>query len=112
MVFFAFWLSHVPPGRLDTFLNRVSRAVRMGGDVVIVDQYAPTEEDRQLIREGEGGALYAERPLRDGRTFSIVKIFYDVVALQEMFARLGFESVVHKLDDSFFFFSARRKKSA
>src|SRR5712691_8794067 len=30
-VFFAFWLSHVPPERLSPFLNRVSRAIRPGG---------------------------------------------------------------------------------
>ena len=109
LVFFGFWLSHVPPERLSPFLERISRAVRPGGYVVIIDQYAPTEEDRQIIKEGEVGALYAERPLRDGRTFTIVKVFYDVITLQEKFTNLGFESVVHKLDDSYFFFSARRK---
>src|SRR5260370_28000900 len=42
LVFFAFWLSHVPPERLSAFLNKVKRAVRPRGYVVMIDQYAPT----------------------------------------------------------------------
>jgi len=107
LVFFAFWLSHVPPERLSAFLNKVKRAVRPGGYVVMIDQYAPTEEDRRLVKEGEGGTIYAERSLRDGQTFTILKVFYDVMVLQEIFLHLGFESTIHQLDDSFVFFSAR-----
>ena len=107
LVFFAFWLSHVPPERLSAFLNKVKRAVRPGGYVVMIDQYAPTEEDRRLVKEGEGGTIYAERSLRDGQTFTILKVYYDVMVLQEIFLHLGFESTIHQLDDSFVFFSAR-----
>jgi ubiquinone/menaquinone biosynthesis C-methylase UbiE len=110
LVFFAFWLSHVPPEELDAFLDKVRRAVRPGGSMVIVDQYAPTLEDRELIKE-EGG-IYAQRPLRDGRTFTIVKVFYNLAALQDTLERLGFEVVIHKLDDVFFFLVARRQAFA
>jgi trans-aconitate methyltransferase len=108
LVFFANWLSHVPPQELDAFLAKVSRAVRPGGYVAIIDQYAPTPEDRQIMKEGEGGSIYAQRPLRDGKTFTIVKVFYNVMALQETFITLGFEVVVHQLSDIFFFLEARR----
>lgn len=108
LVFFANWLSHVPPQELDAFLAKVSRAVRPGGYVAIIDQYAPTTEDRQIMKEGEGGSIYAQRPLRDGKTFTIVKVFYNVLALQETFTSLGFEVVVHQLSDNFFFLEARR----
>ncbi|MBZ0297671.1 MAG: class I SAM-dependent methyltransferase, partial [Anaerolineae bacterium] len=37
LVFFSFWLSHVPPQRLDDFLDKVSRATRPGGRVFLVD---------------------------------------------------------------------------
>jgi trans-aconitate methyltransferase len=108
LVFFANWLSHVPPGKLDDFLSRVSRAVCPGGHVAIIDQYAPTSEDRQVMKEGEGGHIYAERPLRSGKTFTIIKVFYDVMVLQEVFAALGFEAISSRLDESFFFLEARR----
>jgi 2-polyprenyl-3-methyl-5-hydroxy-6-metoxy-1,4-benzoquinol methylase len=38
LVFFANWLSHIPPQQLDAFLGIVARAVRPGGSLVIVDQ--------------------------------------------------------------------------
>src|SRR5437660_5834594 len=77
LVFFANWVSHVPPKDLDTFLNKVSRAVRKGGYVAIFDQSTPMLEDRQIMKEGEEGRIYAQRPLRDGKVFTIVKVFYD-----------------------------------
>src|SRR6266480_4550504 len=74
LVFFANWLSHVPPQRLDAFLGTVARAVRPGGSLAVVDQYAPMQEDREIIvRDAEEGAIYAKRYLRNGQTFLIVK---------------------------------------
>lgn len=105
LVFFAFWLSHVPPETLDAFLAKVRRAVRPGGQVVIIDEYAPTVED-QLIAKGD---MYAIRPLRDGRTFTIVKVFYDLNTLQEKLAQAGFEVKIERLDSIFFFLSAKRQ---
>jgi demethylmenaquinone methyltransferase/2-methoxy-6-polyprenyl-1,4-benzoquinol methylase len=37
LVFFSFWLSHVPPELLESFLTKVSKSVRVGGQVFIVD---------------------------------------------------------------------------
>ncbi len=108
LVFFANWLSHVPPEELDTFLSRVARAVRPGGYVAIIDQYAPTPEDRQIMQKGEGGHIYAHRLLRSGKTFTIIKMFYNVMALQEIFTALGFEAMSYQLNDIFFFLEARR----
>lgn len=105
LVFFAFWLSHVPPEALDVFLDKVRRAVRPGGQVVIIDEYTPTLED-QLIAKGD---IYALRPLRDGRTFTIVKVFYDLNMLQEKLVQSGFEVTIERLDSIFFFLSAKRQ---
>jgi demethylmenaquinone methyltransferase/2-methoxy-6-polyprenyl-1,4-benzoquinol methylase len=73
LVFFANWLSHVPPQRLDAFLGTVARAVRPGGSTIIVDQYAPLPEDREIsVRDAEEGAIYAKRSLLNGQTFTIL----------------------------------------
>jgi ubiquinone/menaquinone biosynthesis C-methylase UbiE len=104
LVFFAFWLSHVPPDALDVFLEKVQRAVRPGGHLIIVDQYAPTDEDRLVAKEG----IYAARPVADGRTFTIVKVFYDLTDLKERLSHLGFEVVDHDLGEVFFLLSGRR----
>ncbi len=112
LVFFAFWLSHVPPDMLDPFLEKISRAVKPEGEVVIVDEYAPMPEEIDLVRDGVGGRIYAERPLLSGQTFTIVKVFYDLDSLRERLASLGFAITVEKLDDIFFFLRAQRHSQA
>lgn len=98
LVFFAFWLSHVPPERLDDFFARVQRAVRPGGQLFIVDQYAPLPDDLLLPQEG----IYHTRTLHDGRAFKIVKVFYDLAMLEEELARHGFTVATQKHGDIFF----------
>ena len=105
LVFFANWLSHVPPEALDRFLDKVRRAVLPGGRVVIVDQYAAREEDLLAVREG----IYHTRTLSNGRTFTIVKVFYDLSVLKDTMHQLEFEVLVEKFGDAFFFLSGRRK---
>jgi ubiquinone/menaquinone biosynthesis C-methylase UbiE len=112
LVFFANWLSHVPPQRLDAFLGTVARAVRPGASLALVDQYAPLPEDREIIvRDAEEGAIYAKRSLRNGQTFLIVKVFYDLQSIENLLDALDFTVTVQKLDDIFFFLQARRKAS-
>ena len=111
LVFFANWLSHVPPQRLDAFLGTVARAVRPGGSLVMVDQYAPMQEDREIIVQKEEGAIYAKRSLLNGQAFIIVKVFYDLQIIENLLDALDFTVTVHKLDDTFFFLQARRKAS-
>lgn len=98
LVFFAFWLSHVPPEQLDDFFARVQRATRPGGQLFIVDQYAPLPDDLLLPQEG----IHHTRTLRDGRAFKIVKVFHDLQALEEKLARLGFTAATQKHGDVFF----------
>jgi ubiquinone/menaquinone biosynthesis C-methylase UbiE len=102
LVFFAFWLSHVPPDALDPFLASASRAVKPGGRLIIIDQYAPLPGDLAVAKDD----LYAERPLSDGRTFTIVKVFYDLDLLRRKLSNLGFEVHVEAVGNSFFFLTA------
>jgi demethylmenaquinone methyltransferase/2-methoxy-6-polyprenyl-1,4-benzoquinol methylase len=112
LVFFANWLSHVPPQRLDAFLGTVACAVRPGGSLVMMDQYAPMQEDREIIvRDAKEGAIYAKRSLLNGQTFLIVKAFYDLQVIENLLDALDFTVTVQKLDDTFFFLQARRKAS-
>lgn len=108
LVFFANWLSHVPPDKLAPFLARATRAVRAGGYLALLDQYAPRLEDRQIMQTGEDGHTYARRTLNAGESFTIVKMFYDLPLLQSTFAELGFQATLYPLDESFFFLEARR----
>jgi ubiquinone/menaquinone biosynthesis C-methylase UbiE len=109
LVFFANWLSHVPPQRLDAFVGTVARAVRPGGSLAMMDQYAPMQEDREISVQTEEGAIYANRSLLNGQTFLIVKVFYDLHVIENLWDALGFAVTIQKLDDIFFFLQARRK---
>ena len=75
-IFFSFWLSHVPPERLESFWRTVRAALAPGGRVFFVDaryDETSTAKDHQL----EGPDAHAvTRRLNDGREYRIVKVFY------------------------------------
>ena len=69
LVFFSFWLSHVPEERFDEFWSLVRGALGAGGRVFLVDSGAgDTAHTGTDQAEGE-----ETRSLADGRTFRIVK---------------------------------------
>jgi ubiquinone/menaquinone biosynthesis C-methylase UbiE len=105
LVFFAFWLSHVPPEALEAFFARVQRAVRPGGRLFIIDQYAPLPDDLLLPQDG----IYHTRALHDGRTFQIVKVFYDLAMLEEKLSQPGFTVTAQQHGDVFFSLVGTRK---
>jgi hypothetical protein len=59
------------------------------------------------VRDAEEGAIYANRSLRGGQTFTIVKVFYDLQLVGNLLKLLGFVVTIQKLDDIFFFLEAR-----
>jgi demethylmenaquinone methyltransferase/2-methoxy-6-polyprenyl-1,4-benzoquinol methylase len=95
VVFFSFWLSHVPPDRFDSFWQKVRRALRPGGRFFFIDsQREPTSTavDHHLP---ESAATTLRRRLNDGREFEIVKVFYDADTLRARLQELGWRSEVH-----------------
>jgi 2-polyprenyl-3-methyl-5-hydroxy-6-metoxy-1,4-benzoquinol methylase len=87
LVMFGFFLSHVPIARLDTFLDAVAQAVRPGGRVFMVDEHHASERLSGHNEEGQ----YQRRTVHDGRTFQIVKVYYDPADIQSALAERGFE---------------------
>jgi demethylmenaquinone methyltransferase/2-methoxy-6-polyprenyl-1,4-benzoquinol methylase len=106
LVFFAFWLTHVPPDLLDGFLDKVCNAVRPGGDLCIIDQRA--NFDHELLTE-EGG-IYSRRTVQDGRTFTIVKVIYDLGTLKDKLSARRFEVEVREVGGFFFRILGNRRK--
>lgn len=82
VVFFSFWLSHVPEARFDEFWALVRSALQPDGRVFLVDS-GP--------RETEPGDERQMRQLADGREFRIVKRFWQPDELAERVRALGFE---------------------
>jgi demethylmenaquinone methyltransferase/2-methoxy-6-polyprenyl-1,4-benzoquinol methylase len=87
LVFFSFWLSHVPEERFDEFWSLVRAALVPGGRVFLVDSGAG-----DMAHTGTAQADGEEtRSLADGRTFRIVKRRWRPDELAERVRSLGFE---------------------
>lgn len=105
VVFFGFWLSHVPPARFESFWDLVYSSLRPGGRVFFVDSLpAPaglsTSEDR---RPGHPEYPISVRQLNDGREFRIFKVFYQPAELEERLNDLGWRISVHATENRFLY---------
>lgn len=92
LVFFSFWLSHVPPARFDTFWAQVRGLLAPGGVAFVIDSaFDPTStaKDHVLVDSG-----VVTRKLNDGREFRVVKVFHEPGELNVRLARLGWEAAI------------------
>ena len=83
VVFFGFWLSHVPPERFTAFWQLVGSCLAPDGRVFFVDschEQTSTAVDHRLP---EAEATVLRRRLNDGPEFQIYKVFYDPRELTE-----------------------------
>ena len=86
VVFFSFWISHVPDERFDEFWAVVRAALEPGGRVFLVDSGAgDTAHTGTDQADGE-----ETRSLADGRTFRIVKRRWRPEELAKRVVPLGF----------------------
>ena len=98
MVFFGFWLSHVPPERFAAFWDLVRATLRPGGRAFFVDSL----RTETWAEKGSAGRAPRDhttlRRLNDGREFRIVKVFYDPVELEARLADMGWRLSVRTTD--------------
>ena len=107
MVFFGFWLSHVPADRLTPFLNTVQAALKPGGRLFIVDSRAVDLSKNRTGTENLD-ADRQRRALSDGRQYDIVKIYYDPANLAAILRAHGFDIEVQS-SANFFIYADGRK---
>ncbi|OAI57950.1 hypothetical protein AYO47_00210 [Planctomyces sp. SCGC AG-212-M04] len=94
VVFFSFWLSHVPPERFSAFWNMVRSALAPNGRVFLIDsKYEPSSTAVDHVLKGPD-ATTALRRLDDGREFEIVKVFYRPEKLAADLDALGWNASV------------------
>jgi SAM-dependent methyltransferase len=84
VVFFGYWLSHVPADRLVWFWGQVAAALRPGGRVFLVDSYHHERAAGDLQR----------RELNDGRAFQVIKRFWQPGELAAFAASIGWRLTV------------------
>jgi demethylmenaquinone methyltransferase/2-methoxy-6-polyprenyl-1,4-benzoquinol methylase len=91
VVFFAFWLSHVPPERFDNFWRVVAEALKPGGRVFFIDsRFEQTSTAKNHTLENPDDTVI-KRKLNDGREFNIVKIFYQPAELEAKLRKTGWQ---------------------
>ena len=101
-VFFAFWLSHVPPVKFDAFWRTVRSLLKPGGRAFFVDsllEQTSTAKDHQGL--DDSGVVH--RKLNDGREFDIVKVFYQPEQLQTRLTAFGWSGKVHASGKFFYY---------
>lgn len=85
VVFFGFWLSHVPLDRFESFWSLVADCLEPGGRVFFVDDGYRTPDE---LIEGESSSTIRRR-LNDGSAFRAVKVPHRPTDLEDRLRRLG-----------------------
>ena len=106
VVYFSFWLSHVPPEYFASFWNLVRQCLAPGGRAFFVDSlYEPTTTAKNHELLGRNSTIQ-DRKLNDGRTYRIVKVYHEPESLSIELAALGWETAIRQTDNYFLYGSA------
>ncbi len=104
VVFFGFWLSHVPPGRFASFWALVADALTKDGRVFFADDAYRTPDE---LIEGPSSATIRRR-LDDGTSYRIVKVPHQPPDLEQQLRRLGWDITVTPTAGPFYWGAGRR----
>jgi len=73
--FSGFWWSHIPRGRLTSFLDGLHKELRPGSRVMFIDNRFIQGSSSPITRRDEFGDSYQQRRLSDGSTYEVLKNF-------------------------------------
>lgn len=105
VVFFAAWLSHVPPQRFDAFWGQVTSALAEGGRVFVIDELPAAGAQERPVAGAPAPAVH--RQIATGARYRAIKVFYEPAELERRSAELGFALEVHPVDWRFYYATGR-----
>jgi demethylmenaquinone methyltransferase/2-methoxy-6-polyprenyl-1,4-benzoquinol methylase len=108
VVFFGFWLSHVPIERFERFWSLVAECLKPDGRVLFVDDAFRTPDE---LIEGERSSVIRRR-LTDGTAFRAVKVPHTPGALERRLTELGWRIRVTSARAGPFFWGAGTRLAA
>lgn len=110
VVFFSFWLSHVPPERFAAFWALVRAALAPGGRAFCMDSlYTDLSTARDHRLDGPDATVMTRR-LNDGREYQIVKVFYEPEELAARLTVLGWSATVRAAANGMLFYGEARPR--
>jgi demethylmenaquinone methyltransferase/2-methoxy-6-polyprenyl-1,4-benzoquinol methylase len=103
VVFFSFWLTHVPRGRFDAFWELVRVSLKPEGRVFFIDNAYPgpstaagdAHSDLVVVADEPASGVSLRR-CSDGRHYKIVKVYWRPDALERRLDLLGWDVHVHE----------------
>jgi SAM-dependent methyltransferase len=107
VVFFAFWLSHVPLERFESFWSLVADCLERRGRVFFVDDAYRTPDE---LIDGVSSSTIRRR-LNDGTSYRIVKVPHQPRDLEERLGRLGWQVTVTPTSGPLFWGAGRPDRS-
>jgi demethylmenaquinone methyltransferase/2-methoxy-6-polyprenyl-1,4-benzoquinol methylase len=105
-VFFAFWLTHVPPARFADFWSMVGAALARDGRVCFLDDSSRARAGERELADQATPAVW--RPLRDGSEHRVVKVYYSPGELAARLAELGWSAEIRETSTPLLVGTARR----
>jgi len=93
-VFFAFWLTHVPPARFAAFWSVVGAALAPGGRACFLDS-GHRERARERVLPNQTTPTVWRR-LRDGSQHRVIKVYYSPAELAARLTELGWSANIHE----------------
>jgi demethylmenaquinone methyltransferase/2-methoxy-6-polyprenyl-1,4-benzoquinol methylase len=106
VVFFGFWLSHVPLDRFDSFWALIATCLEPAGRVFFVDDAYRTPDE---LIEGEASSTIRRR-LNDGTPYRAVKVPHRPADLEERLTRLGWHIRIMPTSGPFYWGTGAREK--
>jgi SAM-dependent methyltransferase len=90
VVFFSFWLSHVPRSRFSPFWSLVRSCLSPEGRVFLIDNRKEIPGPNVIRRDPD----LELRRLNDGREFQVVEIFYEPEELESLLRDEGWTATI------------------
>jgi demethylmenaquinone methyltransferase/2-methoxy-6-polyprenyl-1,4-benzoquinol methylase len=104
VVFFGFWLSHVPAGQFESFWSMVAGCLKPGGRVFFADDAYRTPAE---LVEGVSSATI-RRQLPGGAAYRLVKVLHQPDELERRLRQLGWDIKVTATAGPFYWGAGRR----
>lgn len=103
VVFFSFWISHVPEEKFKDFWQMIRLALKLSGRVFFIDNLQAERKIMNGEKLQKTTSTVSERILKDGSKFKVVKIFYLPKDLKERLKTLEWSILVKSTANYFMY---------